>query len=63
MSTRLTEIIEAILREQEIKKQIKFSQYNRRQRARGILAAEFKLHARKTKFKKKVQRKQIKRKV
>ena len=49
LSTRLTEIIEAILREQEIKKQIKFSQYNRRQRARGILAAEFREYIQKNK--------------
>lgn len=52
LSTRLTEIIEAILREREIKKQIKFNQYNRRQRARGILASEFKLYNKKSKFKK-----------
>lgn len=62
LSTRLTEIIEAILREQEIKKQIKFSQYNRRQRARGILAAEFKRYIKRNKIVGKMLKKKNKQK-
>lgn len=57
LSSRLTEIIEAIIREKEVRDQLRFNQYNRRAKGRAIIAKEINKTKRLIKLKKKNMKK------